>query len=263
VAEVLAAARVDLTGALIVAGLSDEEAAMTGSARFGEHRQAADWAIVGEPTGLSLCTAHLGQFAWKIRTHGESVHSSRPELGVNAIDQMARVLDVLRVHRAEIATRQPHELCGPGTLSPGVIQGGDITSTVPDWCELTVDRRLPPGAVAEDAIADVERLLDGLAATDPTFVYSMSGPYGTNEPLDTDPGIPLVEALRAGAAVLGLDDAPAAFPGATDAPNIGVPAVICGPGSLAQAHTVDEWVSIDQLVAATKLYLWTTLALVG
>lgn len=263
VAEVLRASDHELAGRLMIAGIADEEAAMLGSSAFGSHAPGLDMAIVGEPTELSICSAHLGQYAVPIRTFGRAVHSSISSQGINAIEHMMRVVESIGAYRHELASREGHSMCGPGTASVGVIRGGDMVSIVPDWCELEVDRRVAPGETSAGVRAELEARLMALGSADHDFRWEIGEPLVDAKPLDTRVDSPLVRAAQAAARAHGQDDAVGAFSAATDAPNLGVPAIIWGPGSLAQAHTVDEYVEVDQLVAAAHVYLDAVLGLIG
>jgi len=263
VAEVVRESGRALAGRLMIVGLADEEFAMTGSAAFGSSGPAVDHAIVGEPTDLGICTSHLGQYAFPIRTFGRAVHSSIAEKGVNAIDHMAQVIAVIAAWRDDLASAEPHPRCGHGRVMAGVIRGGDMVSIVPDRCELEVDRRLLPGETSHEVRADLARRLDAVADTVADFTYEIGDPIVDAAPLATPSASPLVAAAQAVAGDRGLPTAVASFPAATDAPNLGVPAVVWGPGALAQAHSVDEYVEIDQLVEAAHLYLAVVEQLLG
>lgn len=263
VAEVLQATGANLAGRLMIAGIADEEAGMLGSSSFGSHAPLPDMAIVGEPTEMTICTAHLGQFAVPIRTFGRAVHSSIAATGVNAIERMARVVAALGEHQADLAARDVHPLCGVGSVNAGVVRGGEMVSIVPDWCELEVDRRIVPGETAEDARRELESIMEELASGDDEFRWEIGDPLVDAAPLDTPLESPLVDAACIAAHAHGVDDQPGAFPGATDAPNLGVPAIIWGPGSLDQAHTIDEFVTVEQLEIATHLYLDAVFELAG
>lgn len=263
VAEVLARRREPLTGRLMIIGLADEEHEMIGSRMMGSGGPPADQIIIGEPTELLVCTAHKGQLAFPIRTTGRAVHSSLAHQGVNAIDHMMEIVELLGRYRDDLAAAEPHPLCGLATVNAGVIHGGEIASMVPDRCELEVDRRILPGETSAAVLAEIRSRIEQLATGRPSFEWEVGPPIIDAAPLDTDRDQPIVAA--AARAVTGRSDpgswSPQAFSGATDAPNLGAPAVIWGPGSLAQAHTIDEWVAIDQLVTATHLYLDTALDL--
>ncbi len=263
VAEVLAASGRRLSGRLMIAGLADEEHAMIGSRALGRQGSVADQVIVGEPTGLRICTTHKGQYAFAIETFGHAVHSSLADQGVNAIEHMMEILDMLGGYRRDLAAAEPHPLCGTATVNPGVIAGGEIASMVPDHCRLDVDRRLLPGERTADIVAELSARIERVAADRPEFRWKIAPPTIDAAPLDTAPTEPVVVAARAAMARQGLDHDLHAFTGATDAPNLLAPAVIWGPGSLAQAHTTDEWLAVDELVTAAHLYVDTALAMLG
>jgi len=253
VLEILRAGGVRLRGDLIVAALCDEEHLMLGSRAFAV---AADFAIVAEPTRLAVCRCHNGQLTYLIRTHGQAAHSSRPEHGRNAIVAMGRVIAALDAHADALREREPHPLAGTPRLSPGVIRGGTISSTVPDLCELEIDRRITPGETREDVVAELHAVIGPVAARAPAFEYDVVGPKLDVASLETPADAAIVGALAtAHEHVLGRPAEIAAFPGGTDAPNLRGVAVVCGPGDAAQAHTVDEWVEIAQVVAAVRVYL--------
>ncbi len=268
VARILHASGSDFGGELLVAGIADEEDRMAGSQHWKQHWNergpAPDFAIVGEPTSLTVCPAHKGQLGMFIRTFGKAVHSSLRAEGVNAIEKMADVIGAFADYNDELIARPHHGLAGHGTFSVGVISGGEIMSTVPDFCEVEVDRRLIPGESPEQVEAEYRRRLDSLAAADPDFRYEIEGPTMYAAVLDTPLDHPVVTAAaEAVEQVTGESAVVEAFTGSTDAPNFGCPAVILGPGSLAQAHSLDEYVAIDEVVAATHVYLRSALALLG
>ena len=262
VARVIAASDVQLRGTLIIAGTADEEDLMIGSAQFREAGPAADYCIVGEPTSLEVCPVHKGQMGTTITTFGTAVHSSVPERGVNAIAKMAKVVAGFADYNTSLADTAPHELCGTGTFSIGVIRGGDISSTVPDRCEIDVDRRLIPGETADDVMAEYRLRLNSIAADDPDFRYEISDPTMLNPFLDTPLDSEVVTtSVAAYEWATGGHATITALSGCTDAPNFGAPAVIVGPGSLTQAHSTNEFVEIEELEAATRLYLHSAVAL--
>ncbi len=264
VVRVLRDSGTELEGDLLIGVVSDEEHTMIGSKDWGPNWPHADAGVIGEPTELAICPAHKGQAAMLIRTFGKAVHSAMPELGENAIVRMARVIEAFDGYGDELLTREPHPLCGHGRFSPGVIRGGTISSAVPDFCELEVDRRMVPGETEEQIVAEYHTRLDRLVETDPGFRYEIAGPTIGVGPLDIAPDDGLVKSLaRACEAVTGTLPPVAAFPGGTDAPNMGFPCIICGPGALAQAHTVNEFVETAQLSDAARIYLLAALELTG
>jgi acetylornithine deacetylase len=135
----------ELCGDLVIAGTADEEWQLTGSRDIGQNGPRADFDLIGEPTSLKICPAHKGDYAIAIRTFGKSVHSSIPEEGLNAIEDMGRVISAFADYDRMLSAREPHPVCGHGRFSMGVIRGGTMVCTVPDFCELELDRRTLPG----------------------------------------------------------------------------------------------------------------------
>ncbi len=252
-----------LDGDLIIAGICDEEHVMLGSRDFGLNGPWADFGIIGEPTELAVCPSHKGQLAVRFRTIGRATHSSVPERGINAVEAMGAVIGAFADYNRELlSTETAHPLCGKGRFSMNVIRGGENVSAVPDLCELEVDRRYLPGESVAKIIEGYRERLHELAAHRPGLQFEISEPTLHVKPLDVPVDSPIVGAMRDAARLtLGVVPAISAFPGGSDAPNLGFPCVICGPGSLEQAHSTSEFVEIGQMVDATSIYLSTILNL--
>jgi len=258
VARILVASDAPLNGDVIIAGVVDEEDAMIGSKDFGENGPHVDFAIVAEPSKLAISTAHRGQICLFIRTHGKSTHSSVPENGINAIYHMSAVVDAFQAYANTLSTRDPDPLCGKPTFSIGAIKGGEGASSVPDFCEIEVDRRTVPGETYDSVSAELKDVLEQVAATTPDFNYEISPPSLNCPPLKTDMSSPLVLAISSAVKKISGQDAKyMTFPGSTDAPNFGCPTVICGAGDLAQCHSVNEYVPISEIKSAVDIYLET------
>lgn len=266
VVEVLSEADIELAGRLAIAGLADEEHGMMGSQAAGAAGVIADFAIVGEPTDLDVCIAHKGQYAFPVRTFGTAVHSSIADQGVNAIESMVEVVSAMVEYDKRLRAEPSHPLCGTGTVNVGTITGGEMVSIVPDSCEIQVDRRVLPGETTAGIRREVSELLTERSAGSPKMRWEIGEPIIDAAPLDTPPDSPLVRAaLDAMNRNAQTEQAATAgsFTGATDAPNLGVPAVIWGPGSLSLAHTTAESIAIDELVSATQVYLDAIVTLIG
>ena len=233
---------------IIFAALIDEEHAQAGSRALAGSGLKADLAIVGEPTLCQVVTAHKGSLWLKLETRGKAAHGAKPELGVNAIHEMAGVVTLLETNYARALSRQHHPLLGHGTVNVGVITGGRQPNVVPDRCEIVIDRRTLPGETEAGVRREILALLraGGLKVT-------MSGTkLAPFRPLETDPRLPLVRQLAdcAGQArPLGVDyfcDAAVLAAG-------GIPSVVFGPGDIAQAHTTDEWIALESLERAQRI----------
>ncbi len=253
-----------LNGDLIVCGIVDEEYQMLGSKAIGQAGRMADQGIIGEPTHLNVCPANKGRVSTKIITRGRAAHSSVPEKGINAIDQMAKVIRAFGDYNRELLGRTPHPLCGHGRFTPGVIHGGVQVNMVPDVCELEVDRRTLPGESRESVYAEFHERIRRAAEGDPDFVYEITAPTWLIAPNDISPEEPVVTALRAAhQRIFGKDPGVEAFVAGSDAPYMGFPTVICGPGGIAQAHTTCEFVDLQEVADAARLYLHAVLQLLG
>jgi succinyl-diaminopimelate desuccinylase len=210
-----------------------------------------DGAIVAEPTGLDVVVAHRGVSRFKIHTAGRACHSSDPTQGINAIYRMARVVSCLEEYAQNLtASATPHPLCGGPTLSVGRIEGGVSVNVVPDACSIEVDRRVIPGEDRAAATADVRNFLQSWL----DFEFTMDPPWLESGPLGDDDNGWLADALLGH---VGGSQQKVGVPYGTHASRTaaaGVPSVVFGPGSIAQAHTKDEFIEIDQLEQAEEVY---------
>ncbi|QIE55726.1 M20 family metallopeptidase [Pikeienuella piscinae] len=242
-----------LAGDLLLMFVVDEEHLMTGSLFAGGRRSAApkaDSCVVCEPTRLAAAPAHKGQSAFPITIEGVGAHSSRPELGENALVSAATLIRAIADYDAALLARPPHPLLGHGRATPVLMTGGESHSAVPAQAVLTVDRRTLPAEDAATLRAEIEAVIAGAGVK-----ARVGAPAPEVAGLDTPEEAAILRAALAAAARVGAPAAPVAFPGGTDAPNFGCPAVICGPGDLAQAHAADEYIELAQLSAAARLYL--------
>lgn len=258
VARMIIATGQKLSGDLIIAGVIDEEHAMLGSVDFGQNGPHVDCAIVAKPTKLGLCPAHKGQILMTLRTTGVSAHSSMPDNGVNAIYHMADVLAVLQIHAHDLSQKTPDPFCGVPSFSVGVIRGGDNACSVPDFCEIDIDRRTIPGENLDSVMAELNAVLRAVQIDRPALKYSFGAPSLNLPPFDTGKDTAIMRAMQSACIdVRGTPSEVHAFPGSTDAPNFNCPTVICGAGDLAQCHSLNEYIEIDQIVDAVQIYVTT------
>jgi succinyl-diaminopimelate desuccinylase len=214
-----------------------------------------DMAVVGEPSELSLGLAERGG-AWITATaFGRAAHGSQPERGVNAITSMARFL--LRL--PEALPDVEHPLCGRPTVNAALIEGGSAPNVVPDRCAIEIDRRIVPGETDPGAVlAPFLALAENLRAADPAVDVRPEIHDWTPAAETASDAAVAAAVRRAAAADLGHEPRDAGFTGITDARfyinEASVPAVIFGPGSLAVAHTADEWIDVEELMTGARIY---------
>ncbi len=250
-----------LKGDVIVAGVVDEEHAMTGSYAFGKNGPPVDHAIVAEPTQLAICPTHKGQILMTLRCQGLAAHSSLPQNGKNAIYHMATLLSHLQSYAHQLSKRTPEPDCGSPSFSVGVVRGGDNACSVPDFCEIDVDRRTIPGESFGTVMSEIQTVIHAAKQAEPDLQIEVLPPFLNLPPLGTAPDAPLMGAITSACQKVTGQCPVHAFPGSTDAPNFGCPTVICGPGDLAQCHSLDEYVEISQIEDAVRIYLNTIRAL--
>lgn len=233
---------------IVFAGLVDEENAQAGSRALVAGAWRADLAVVGEPTRLQVVTAHKGSLWLRLETRGKSAHGARPELGHNAIHDMARVVDMLETDYARDLRHRRHRLLGHATVSVGTICGGSQPNIVPDACAITLDRRTLPG----ETDAGVRREIQAFLRRRRLPARLASTKAVPCSPLETDPGLPLVRCFLRSAG----QRRPAGVDFFCDAAVLGaagIPCVVFGPGDIAQAHTSNEWLSLAELDAARAM----------
>lgn len=229
---------------------ADEEFSYGGVLKLCEGLK-ADAAIVAEPTELRLVIASKGVLRWSVHTKGRAAHSSKPHLGVNAIENMSRVVLAVAEENRRLAERK-HPLLGPGTLNVGTIHGGVQVNFVPDHCTIEIDRRLLPGEEAADIHAAYGEFFESLGLD----AYQ-DAPRLADHALDTPPETPMVQVASRVLAEMGLPSEPVGVPYGSDASKLsrrGVPSIIYGPGSIDQAHAAVEWVDCEQVVTAAEFY---------
>jgi acetylornithine deacetylase len=233
----------------------DEEHAYAGVLRLCDNLSAAA-AIISEPTQMRLVRASKGCLRFRIRVEGKAAHSSKPHLGVNAIQGMMRVLLALEKDEDRLAAIH-HPLVGSATWNVGRIEGGTQVNVVPAECFVEIDRRLIPGEDPNSVRSDYEEFLSHLRRDHPTLDVKFEGPTLSDWPLETAPDTAIVSVLSEVLSNSGLAGTPSGVDFGSDASKFalaGIPSVILGPGSIDQAHTADEYVDLDQVGQAFLVY---------
>lgn len=238
---------------VILLASADEEHGRTGLRTFLEAGASADCAVVGEPTSCLPATACKGAMRCDIVVSGHSAHTSRPEGGINAIRRMGEVMKALDQYDCRLQDRR-HPLVGARTLTPSLIHGGAAVNVVPDACRLTIDCRTLPDDSPAEILSGLEAFLADRLAFPVEFecVQLWDG-------LDVDGDHPFVQhCVAAARSALGTDDVQAQGVHfgchASDYMARGIVPVVLGPGSIEQAHRVDEFVPIVDLVRIAEVY---------
>ena len=258
-AMICAAAAVPLeafSGTLIVSASVCEENMTSAALAHILERHRADMVLVGEPTSLHLGTAQKGRAGLLIEARGRSSHSSRPDLGDNAVYKMMEAV-------ARIRALPPllHPDLGAGVCELIEIDSGPKPSLgmVPHRCTARLALRILPGETAPSVLGRISGCLAGLEGLTVQLEELTQVCY-------TGTSITMQECIPAWAAAssslqtrllaeLGTTCFAAPYTtNASAAAALGIPTFLLGPGSIDQAHGVDEWVTIDQLDAAVLAY---------
>ena len=211
-----------------------------------------DYCIVGEPTNMAMVVAHKGIAVYRCRVHGKSAHSSLTAQGVNAISYASRLIGYVDTLAEEISGRDDNDALFDvpySTLSIGTIRGGTATNIVPNLCEFTFDYRSLPHMTQDDILAPIQAKVAELSAQMQTRAPETGIELVQEEsvPAMTDNDSAELQALIA---ALTGDDKRHKVAYATEGgqfTNAGIPTIICGPGSIEQAHKADEYVVLSEI----------------
>lgn len=244
-------------GDLILCASVDEEHAYKGLLAFMELDMKIAGAVVGEPTELGITVANKGCVRVAMTTHGKAAHSSMPAEGDSAVIQMMRVIRFIHEKLEPELAARVHPLCGSPTIVVGTIRGGTQINIVPDRCVIEVDRRIIPGERPEIVERELEERL--IRELSPEGVKLTVERLLLDWALDTAHDETIVTTARQAAADVGLSDRIRGVTYGCDASKLqefkGIPSIVYGPGSIAQAHTNDEWVPVSDVERAAEFYL--------
>lgn len=210
--------------------------------------------IVGEPTSMIAVVGHKTGSAYTCTVTGRESHSALAPNGVNAVEYAARLIERIRqIAERMIAEERRHDgyEVPYSTLQTGVVAGGHASNIVPALCTMRFDMRTLPWTDPDALFAELEayardELLPLMRATAPEADISLAL-KGRVPGFSIDEDAPLVRYVRR----LAGSNAPPGFVAFGSEAGLfqeqGVPSVICGPGSISQAHKPDEYVSLEQL----------------
>lgn len=212
-----------------------------------------DYCIVGEPSSMKMVVAHKGISVFRCSVHGKSAHSSLTHQGVNAISYAAKLIgfiDELASQLAQSDQVDPMFDVPYSTLSIGTIEGGTATNIVPNLCEFTFDYRNLPSMGTQDILPVIEQRITELNQQ----MQQVDSQTGIKiEQLESVPAMTDTESESLQQLIAGLVQSSARHKVAYATEggqftNAGIATVICGPGSIEQAHKADEYVELAQLV---------------
>jgi acetylornithine deacetylase/succinyl-diaminopimelate desuccinylase family protein len=240
---------------VIYVGAMGEEKGNIGAEELVEGGLGADQAIVLEPTDLNIVHAHKGALWFEVEVEGLAAHGSNPSLGVNAIRGMAMAIDAIQALTDAHAARREHNLLGRATVNVGVIRGGSSINIVPDRCVIQVDRRTLPGDDHEALLREIGQALDQLKARGVFKAWRLHK-IKEGVPFETTAESALVRGMLDACRRCGVESRAEGAPWYSDAGPFSRTCrevAVFGPGSIAQAHTIDEYIELASLEKGVEI----------
>ena len=213
-----------------------------------------DFAVVGEPTRLRVVRGCKGCLRFAIHAVGRAAHSSKPHEGRSAVVAMAHAILELERHFTTRLTQIAAPGFGTSTGSIGLISGGTGVNIVPEHCTIQVDIRLLPGQDGRATHEEIQTLLRERCRQVPDVQWQFDEPSVIDPSFEFPTDHPLV---KTACSVLGQPTPDVVFFGC-DASKLAardVPVIVLGPGDIAQAHTVDEFIALTDLEVGTEAYV--------
>ncbi len=267
---------VQLKGKLLLVINADEEAGGAAGAGYliENGHVAADSCLVCEPSSLMLSTAEGGLLWLELTVRGRSVHSTLAPIGINAVEKMLGILNALSPIKTKLEAMVG--LRGkPTVFTMNIMKGGTKVNQVPAECRASIDVRIPPGVEVSpyDVIDDVNEVLDRMRKADKDLEVDLSYNDPPILPFEIPPESPVIATVEQ--AVEAVTGAPAEYwkpkqilP--TDDSDLyhwwtkgNIPGVYIGPGAIELAHISDEYVEVDEIKKAARIYALVALGELG
>ena len=240
---------------LVMLTTSDEESGCSGAEEVAASGllEGIKYGVCAEPTNLEILIGEKGLFWSKVKSTGKSAHGSRPEEGVNAIEAC---MDAIKILTSEPYPYTEDEFLGQPTMNVGVIQGGIKVNVVPDTCDALLDMRIVKDQDPDTLLKAMNTRLESAGLSDRVHVEYVHGKPAVMTPTDAEiVGI----AKSAVSKITGTEPSLGTATYGTDCsvlqPKVGILHVICGPGSIEQAHQPDEYIRLDELYQSVDIYL--------
>ncbi|KXH76543.1 MAG: hypothetical protein AM326_06965 [Candidatus Thorarchaeota archaeon SMTZ-45] len=240
---------------LVVLTTSDEELGCSGAEEVAKSGllNGIKFGVCAEPTSLQVLVGEKGMFWSRVVAIGKSAHGSRPDEGINAIKDC---IEAVRLLTEESYPHEVDEILGQPTMNIGVIQGGITINVVPDRCEAELDMRIVKGQDPDTLLKTMNTRIESAGLSERVKVEYIHGKPAVLTPIDSEI-VKIVKDVvknvtgmipKMGIATYGTDCS-------VLQPKIGILNVICGPGSIEQAHQPNEFISLDELYQSIDIYL--------
>lgn len=242
-------------GTLTLLFVADEEDSTLGTKQYVASGAKPDAVIIGEPTEMNICIAHRGVARYHVYVSGRSGHASRPDEAKNPITTAARLIEEVERHNRVLSGRT-HPILPPPSMAVTMIEAAEQPNMIPGRCRLTIDRRTLPGEDKDVLQGELAALRQNLSPEDASavgdarfFVFTQAG--------HTLPDSHFAGQCKQVLDQLGVQACIRDFPAGCDQfafIGAGIDCLLVGPGNIAQAHTVDEFIVKSQLSLARSFY---------
>jgi acetylornithine deacetylase/succinyl-diaminopimelate desuccinylase family protein len=253
----------ELAGDALFTAVVDEEHMSIGTSELIK-RFRADAAIVSEPTGMNIAIAHKG-YAWlEIETIGRRAHGPIPDRGVDAIEEMAKIICQLEPVRKQYRLKK-HPLVGTSKIHTSTIVRGSDWSSVPSRCLLRVERRLIPRENYRESIHELRKMVDDYSKCDSPLKARIRLAHHTDSmEVKQASRVPI---LREDVRRFGGEGKIVGVPFCTDAAILKnqaeIRTCVFGPGDIKVAHSLNEYIRLKDVVTAARICTDTAWAYCG
>ena len=223
---------------------------------YRDHTGDIDFCIIGEPTSLDVGIAHKGSLKFTIKTEGKSAHGSTPELGLNAINMMCELIEMINKKLIPAYEKTTDKLLGKATLNIGVIRGGNAFNIVPDLCRIELDRRILPTEAPENVLKSFSELIAEISGNNKNFAAGIEKVNDYIPSLKISKSDNFVKSFYISCGKFYKESIMKGLSYATDGGFTfqgGIPTVIFGPGDIKDSHRLEELVSRKQLDLAFEI----------
>jgi len=259
----------EFAGDIYISGVVHEECFEGIAAREISKKVNPDYVVIGEASECNIKRGQRGRAEIVVETFGKPAHSANPQKGVNSVKKMAKLIG--RIENVEMTT---DEFLGDGILEITDIKSSPYpgASVVPDYCKATYDRRLLVGETKEGVLKPILDIIEEMKEEDPEFKAKASFAEGretcyTGEIIEGERFFPgwvyeekdeFVQNVYNGLKEIGMDPMITHYSFCTNgshyAGEAGIKTIGFGPSRENQAHTIDEYIEIDQLLKAAEGY---------
>jgi succinyl-diaminopimelate desuccinylase len=265
---------VELGGDILIGAVCDEEGRMLGIKHFVEQGWAddVDAAIICEPEENHLCITQKGVMWTRVTATGVMAHGAMPLTGVNSAYPMAEFLLHMRdLEQKQIAEHGRDEYLGLPSVTPTIVRspvrGEPQNNVMPAQTEVILDIRLIPGQSPQELESEIRAACGRVEAQHEGVIFDVEV-IEARAPTATERDEPIVRVLdRAYRDLTGKEPIYGGVPGSTDGTILhsraGVPIVTCGPGDIHVPHQVDEWLGLEELIEAARLYTVAAMRFLG